>query len=223
MSLSAPRLGAGDLVDALDARPVRASDVVFRGRVWQVRRDTVDLGEAGEVVRDYVDHTGAVVVLALREDRGEPEVMVVQQYRHPVRSREWELPAGLLDVAGEPPLEAARRELAEEADLRAQRWDLLAEYHSSPGGLSEALRVYLARDLHDVPPHQRHRREGEEHGMPTGWVGLDTAVEAALAGRVRNAAFVIGVLAARASADRGWATLRPADDPWPAHPRSRDR
>lgn len=222
MTLGAPRLNLVDLVDLVEPRPVPTSEVALRGRVWDVRRDTVDLGEAGTVTREYVDHPGAVAVLALREDRGLAEVLLIQQYRHPVGAFEWELPAGLLDVDGEPAVVAAARELAEEADLRAERWDLLADYVSSPGGLSEALRVFLARDLSDVPAAETFEREGEERGMPTGWVDLDVAVEAVLAGRIRNATVAIGLLSAQLGLAQGWASLRPADEPWPAHPRLRE-
>jgi 8-oxo-dGDP phosphatase len=222
MTLDAPVAGAAELADVVDPRPVRASELALAGKVWDVRRETVDLGEAGEVVREFVDHPGAVAVLALRQDRGRDEVLLIQQYRHPVGAHEWELPAGLLDVAEEPPWTAAARELAEEADVRAARWDLLADYVSSPGGMSEALRVYLARDLSDVPEDERFDREHEEHGMPVRWAALDDAAAAVLAGRVRNATVVIGVLSALAARDRGWATLRPVDEPWTAHPRLRD-
>jgi ADP-ribose pyrophosphatase len=221
MSLSAPRATADELVDRVAPAPVRASVLALSGRVWDVRRERVDLGEAGEVVREFVDHPGAVAVLALRQDRGVDEILLVQQYRHPVGAHEWELPAGLLDVAGEEPWVAAARELGEEADLRAGRWDLLADYVSSPGGLSEALRVYLARDLADVPHAELFTREGEEHGMPTRWVDLDVAVDAVLAGRVRNATVAIGVLSAHVARARDWATLRPADTAWAGHPRLR--
>lgn len=218
MSLEAPRLHGDELQDRIEPRPVRETRLVYRGRVWDVRRDTVDLGEAGAVERDYVEHTGAVAVLALRQDRGLDEILMVQQYRHPVRALEWELPAGLLDVEGEPPQEAAARELAEEADLVARRWDVLVDYVSSPGGMSEALRIFLARDLADVPVADRHDRAAEEAGMPARWVPLDGAVEAVLAGRVRNATSVVGVLAARQLGEHGWRGLRGADAPWPAHP-----
>lgn len=223
MTLGAARLSLAELVDRVEPRPVPASEVALQGRVWDVRRDTVDLGEAGTVTREYVDHPGAVAVLALREDRGAAEVLLIQQYRHPIGAFEWELPAGLLDVDGESPVDAAARELAEEADLRAERWDLLADYVSSPGGLSEALRVFLARGLSDVPAAEAFEREGEELGMPTGWVDLDVAVKAVLAGRMRNATVAIGLLSAQQGRAQGWASLRPPDEPWPAHPRRRDQ
>jgi len=221
MTLSAPRVLPSELVDEVRPAPVRSSELLVAGHVWDVRREVVDLGDAGEVTRDYVDHPGAVSVVALRQDRGRDEVALVRQYRHPVRSHEWELPAGLLDVAGEPPVTAAARELAEEADLRAQRWDLLSEYFSSPGGLNEAKRIYLARDLSDVPEGERFEREAEEHGMPVRWASLDDTVEAILAGSMRNSAAAIGLLSAYASRARGWSSLRSADEPWTTHPAHR--
>ena len=192
--------------------------MVFDGMVWDVRRDTVDLGDAGEVTREYVEHPGAVAVLALREVDGHDQVLLIQQYRHPVGAFEWELPAGLLDVAGEPPWVGAARELHEEADLLASRWDVLIDFFGSPGGNSEALRIFLARDLTDVHEDERFSREGEERGMPVGWVDLDEAHEAVLQGQLHNPGAVIGILTAHAARARDWATLRPQDAPWPEHP-----
>lgn len=195
MALGAPRLGLTDVVDVLGRKPVTHSEVALRGRVWDVRRDTVDLGEAGSVVREYVAHPGAVAVLAVREDRGEPEILLIRQYRHPAGAEDWELPAGLLDVPGEDPVEAARRELLEEADLVAGSWELLLRCTTSPGGLDEVITIFVASELADVPEAERHRREGEELGMPTGWVPLSVAVQAVLGGQVRNAPMMLGVLA----------------------------
>ncbi|MGB7448488.1 MAG: NUDIX hydrolase [Ornithinimicrobium sp.] len=218
MSLAAPQATPAELVDEVRPEAVQSSEVVMSGFVWDVRRDVVDLGQAGEVTREYVDHPGAVSVVALRQDRGDDEVALIRQYRHPVRSHEWELPAGLLDVAGESGVAAAARELAEEADLRAERWDLLSEYFSSPGGLNEAKRIFLARELSDVPVDERFEREAEELGMPVRWARLDDAVEAVLAGSMRNSAAAIGLLAAYASRARGWSSLRRADESWTTHP-----
>lgn len=222
MSLKAPQVAGVDLSDRTAPRPVRHTEVAMHGAIWDVRRDTVDLGGAGgEVVREYVEHTGAVAVLALRSDRGRDEVLLIQQYRHPVGAFEWEIPAGLLDVAGEPPAEAAARELGEEADLVADQWAVLVDYVSSPGGNTEALRVYLATELSDVPADRRHQREAEEAGMPVCWVDLDAVVDAVLAGRLRNSTAAIAVLAAQRGRELGWSSLRSVDDPWLGQPRGR--
>lgn len=223
MSLAAPSAGISQLHDSLERAPVTDSEVLLRGRVWDVRRESVDLGPAGRVVREYVDHPGAVAVLAMRQDRGHDEILLIRQYRHPIGAHEWELPAGLLDVDGEAPVVAAARELAEEADLQAGRYDLLAQYVASPGGMNEALRIYLARELRDVPAQERHRRTEEEAGLEVVWAALDDVVEAVLAGKVGNAALVIGALQAQASRSRQWSTLRSPDEPWPEHPTIRFR
>jgi len=218
MSLDAQVLRGVDLTDRLEQCPVLDSTVVFKGVVWDVRRDTVDLGEAGTVRREYVDHPGAVSIVALRQVAGRDQVLLIQQYRHPVGAFEWELPAGLLDVAGEPPWLGAARELHEEADLIAGRWHVLIDYFGSPGGISEALRVFLARDLTGVRHGERFTREGEEHGMPVCWVDLDEAHEAVMAGQLHNPSAVVGILTAHAARARDWATVRPYDAPWPEHP-----
>jgi 8-oxo-dGTP pyrophosphatase MutT (NUDIX family) len=218
MSLDAPVLRGEDLSDRLERRPVRRSELALAGMVWDVRRDTVDLGDAGEVVREYVEHPGAVGILVLREVGGRDQVLLIQQYRHPVGAFEWELPAGLLDVAGEAAWLGAARELHEEVDLIAGRWDVLIDFFGSPGGNSEALRIYLARDLTEVQHDDLFTREDEEQAMPVGWVDLDEAHDAVLRGQVHNSGAVIGILAARAARACDWATLRPHDAPWPQHP-----
>jgi 8-oxo-dGTP pyrophosphatase MutT (NUDIX family) len=213
--LGVPVVAGAGLHDAVAHRRITSTETVFEGRVWDVVREVVELpGEDGptSVTRDLQRHPGAVTVLALDDDE---HVLFVQQYRHPVRRELWELPAGLLDVAGEPPLTAAQRELAEEADLRAERWDVVVDWFNSPGGSSEANRIYLARGLSAVPAEQRHTREDEERDMVPVRVPLAEAVEAVLAGRLGNPGTVIGVLAAAAARSTGWSTLRPADAPWP--------
>jgi 8-oxo-dGTP pyrophosphatase MutT (NUDIX family) len=207
-----PDAGEEPLRDRLERRPVLESTLAFEGRVWDVRRERVDLGRAGVVTRDFVDHTGAVAVLALDEhDRA----VVIQQYRHPVGAFDWEIPAGLLDVDGEPPEVTAARELHEEADLTAGSWATLVDHWSSPGGSSESLRIFLARDLTEVPVADRFARHGEELGMPQRRVALDELVEGVLDGRLHSPTLVIAVLAAQSWRARGWQGLRPADAPWP--------
>jgi 8-oxo-dGTP pyrophosphatase MutT (NUDIX family) len=202
------------LEDVFAPRKVLHSELIHHGAIWDILGESVDLGEAGVVQREVVHHPGAVAVLALDHH---DQVLMIQQYRHPIRMELWELPAGLLDIPGENPLVGAKRELAEEADLKAERWDLLIDWFNSPGGSDEAVRLYLARDIHPVPDHELHERVDEELGMLTRWVPLDQARDGVLAGRIHNPGSVVGVLAACASRDLGWSTLRPADSPWPEH------
>ena len=192
---------------------VARSETVFTGRVWDIRRDEFDYnGE--QLVRDYVDHTGAVAVLALDDD---DRALLIKQYRHPVRARDWEIPAGLLDVAAEDALAAAQRELAEEADLVAEEWAVLSEFYTSPGGSDEAIRIYLARGLR--PTAEVFARDAEEADIEVRWVPLDDVVDAVLARRVQNPSLVTAALVAHASRARGWSTLAPADTPWERRPR----
>jgi ADP-ribose pyrophosphatase len=197
----------GGPADRPAVRPVLEHTDLHHGKIWDLVSETVDLGDS-QVVREFVDHPGAVAVIALDED---DRVLLLRQYRHPVRAELWEPPAGLRDVDGEPPHVTAARELGEEADLRADSWSLLAEFANSPGGSNEHILVYLARDLSEVPEADRYTREDEEAAMVPVWVPLDEAVEAVLAGRLRSPSAAVGILAAAASRDRGWRTLRPVD------------
>lgn len=169
---------------------VLQSDLVHKGWVWDVRSDRVAYGD-GEIIREYVAHTGAVAVVAIDDDG---RVLLIQQYRHPIRHRDWELPAGLLDVVGEEPLLAAQRELAEEADLVAANWESLVSVWTTPGGNDEMIHVFLATGVSSAA--QAHEREDEEADIRVEWVALSDAVEAVLAGRMHNGILSIGVLAA---------------------------
>lgn len=211
-----PTQAAGPGADALlwdvpGQRPVLSTEERFRGKVWDVASDEVDLGDDRVVTRDFIRHTGAVVIMALNE-RG--EVYLVHQYRHPVGAECWEPPAGLLDAAGESPVEAAKRELHEEADLTAATWHVLTDYFPTGGASSEGTRVFLARDLTDVPHAERHERTDEERDMEGRWVPLDVMVASILAGGIHSSSAVVGGLALKASLADGLASLRPADAPW---------
>lgn len=181
---------AANLRDEPFTPEVLSSDLVYSGAVWDVRSDRVRYGE-GEMVRQYVAHTGAVAVVAL-DDEG--RVLLIQQYRHPIRHRDWELPAGLLDVENESPLRAAQRELAEEADLVANKWVPLVSTFTTPGGNSEVIHIYLATGISAAP--DIHVREDEEADIRVEWVPLSEAADAVMEGRMHNAILAVGVLAA---------------------------
>lgn len=201
------------LTDQPFSYPVSESILAWQGRIFDVVADTVDLGAQGAVPREYVQHPGAVAIVALDEAG---QVALVNQYRHPVREILWEFPAGLLDIGGESGLAAAKRELAEEADLTATDWHVLVDLYTSPGGTNEALRIYLARGLSSTKT--KFARFDEEATMQVRWLSLDDVVAGVQAGRLHNPTTVVGALATSAARQTNWATLRPADAPWAARP-----
>lgn len=167
-----------------------SSSVPFQGAAWDIRQDSLRYGE-GEITRHYVDHPGAVAVVAIDD---EDRVLLIQQYRHPIRTRDWELPAGLLDIEGEEPLVAAQRELAEETDLVAAHWEPLLSTFTTPGGSNEVVHFFLATGI--TSAEGAHAREDEEADIRVERVPLQDAVDAVLDGRMRNALLANGVLAA---------------------------
>ena len=116
-------------------------------------------------------------------------------------------------MAGEAQALTAARELAEETDVRAGRFDLLIDLHTSPGYSDESVRIFLARDLTPVPEDERHQRTDEEADLEIVWVDLDEAVAMVFRGEITNSISVGGLLSAARARDEGWATLRPATTP----------
>jgi 8-oxo-dGDP phosphatase len=191
--------------------PVVSSAELARGRLVTLRTDKVRTPDDQLAERDVVIHPGAVAVLALDDDQ---QVLLIRQYRHPVRRLLWEIPAGLRDVAGEQPWATARRELLEEAGYRARDWRVLADYYTSPGFSTERLRVFLARDLEFVPEAERDFvPEAEEAQLLPAWLPLDEAVRTVFAGELHNGVAALAILAAYAARSEGFAGLRPADAP----------
>lgn len=211
---------AGD--PAPRAWPVDSSADLLAVWLLTVRKDAVRTPAGSSLDRIAVTHPGAVVILALDErDR----VLMIRQYRAAVGRELWEVPAGLRDVAGEPLLATARRELEEETGYQAGTWHVLLDYFSSPGYTGERIRVFLARDL--VPPsaealarreaeraaRREAARDDEESYLACDWVPLADAAALALAGGLHSGPAVTAVLAGHAALSRGLAGLRPADAP----------
>lgn len=207
-------LGPGDVRDRPERWKVVERTTVFRGPVFGVRTDRVEMpadGGTEVVARDVIEHIGSVGVIAL-DDRD--RVLLLRQYRHPVGRMLWEAPAGLRDVEGEPLQKLAERELLEEAGYRAARWDTLVDVYPSSGMADERVRIFLARDVTEVPADEiDFERVHEEADMPVVWVPLEDAVRKVLAGDLHNMITCLGVLAAREARASGFAGLRPADAP----------
>lgn len=188
-----------------------SSETVYEGSILAVRVDEVRMPGGDTAKRDVVEHFGAVAVAAVNDDR---QIAMVFQYRHPLGRRLWELPAGLLDTAGEEPLTTAKRELQEEAGLAASDWRVLLETASSPGFTDESVRTYLATGLSHV---DRGDAEAEEADLSLHWFSLDKAADMVLSGEIVNASAAAGVLAAHAAVVDGKPT-RPVECPWQDRP-----
>lgn len=167
---------------------VNHSETVFHGKIWDVVRERFNYGET-ELTREFVKHSGAVAIIALDDQQ---RVLMIRQYRHPVRSYLWEIPAGLLDIEGEPRLTAAKRELHEEAGYFAENWSELASFYTTPGGNDELITIFLAEDLKHVGYHEQ--LEGEEVDMVKEWIPIREALASVLSAEVRSPSAMVAIM-----------------------------
>jgi ADP-ribose pyrophosphatase len=174
------------LDDAEEHWPVRTTETIWDGGApFSVHLDTLSAPASPEETFDrvVVQHPGAVVVLAVDErDRA----LVLHQYRHPVRRRMVELPAGLLDEPDEDPETAARRELREEALLEADHWEHLLTTYSSPGVTSERIEIFAATGLRTAADRGGFTPAHEEADMTSSWVPVVDLLDAFLARRITD-------------------------------------
>ncbi|MCQ9353405.1 NUDIX hydrolase [Corynebacterium sp. 153RC1] len=192
---------------------VQSTELLVDAPILAVRRDQVRMPKGSTAAREIVEHFGAVAVVAFDGAR----IAMIRQYRHAVGTRLWELPAGLLDVAQEDPLECAKRELQEEAGLAAQDWKLLIDVVLSPGFCDETVRVYLAQSLSEVP--RPEAGDDEEADLTFEWLALEGAVEMVLSQQVHNSTAVAGILTAW-QVLKGGAQAQDADQPFELRPQA---
>ena len=165
------------------------SRTVFEGRVITVTFDKVRLENGAESTREVVHHHGGACIAALTEA---DEIYLVRQYRYALGQELWELPAGKLE-AGEEPFEAAKRELAEECGLTADRFVDLHPFYPTVGYCSEVIYTWLATGLHPVP---MHLDEGEF--LTPEKIPFAEALAMVLDGRIRDGKTVAGLLKVQA-------------------------
>jgi 8-oxo-dGTP pyrophosphatase MutT (NUDIX family) len=181
--------------DRPESWPVHDVECIWNGAApFSVRRDLVSVpGHPDETFgRLVLEHPGAVMVLAVDEQE---RALVLHQYRHPAAMRFVELPAGLLDVEGEDPEQAARRELQEEGLILAAEWTHLFTTYPSPGLSSERLAYFLARDLSPAPDRGGFEPAHEEADMTVDWVPVDDLLDGVREGRIADGPTAQAVLA----------------------------
>ena len=125
------------------------SKVVYEGKVITVIKDDVEVADGHKSFREVVLHSGGVVIVALKDN---DTILLIKQYRYPLKQVNFELPAGKLEI-GENPDEACKRELEEETGYQAKTWKSLGYINTTPGICTEKLYLYLAKDLEFVGEH----------------------------------------------------------------------
>jgi ADP-ribose pyrophosphatase len=165
------------------------AELAYKGKVFDVYKDTIVEPNGKEATREIVRHSGSVVMLAVDESKNhdDPEVILIRQYRHAAGQYLVELPAGRID-ANEPTLAAAKRELIEETGFRAKRWTPLIKYFASPGFVGEWMQIYLARDLRNG--HATPEEDEQIELLPT---PLSQAMEMVAAGKIHDGKTLIGL------------------------------
>jgi 8-oxo-dGDP phosphatase len=165
---------------------------VHQGYVWSVAVAEFVDPDGGTFTRDIVRSPGAVGVVPLVFDaEGNPSVVLVSQYRPPYERSIIEIPAGMRDIAGEEPVEVARRELVEEAGLAAGHLELLTEIYPSPGMTDSVTSIFLATDCTATDVD---RQGPEEDHMELLHLPLADAMAMVLTGEIADAKTVIGLL-----------------------------
>ena len=195
------------------------SELLAQGPIIGLRRDTVAMPGGGSATREILEHFGAAAIVALDEHH---RIALIHQYRHAFGQRLWEIPAGLLDLAGETALECAQRELHEETGARAAHWAVLGDIATSPGISDEATRIFLARDIQKADDDPAAAAEignsgDEEADMQLEWVELADAVGMVCAGEITNASAVTGILLAHQHLQAG-TQLRSVEAPFELRP-----
>lgn len=169
------------MFDQIRTLKAKQRSVEYRGKIWAIVKESFDLADQ-ELTRDFMQHMGAVAVLAVNQNE---EILTIHQYRHPVGANLVEIPAGLLDFAQESPLEAAKRELLEETGYTANDWSTLVDFCTSPGSSSEAVRIFLAKDL-SFAGFDSSTLDAEETELEPKWVSLSELLSLIAEGKLSS-------------------------------------
>ena len=177
------------------ALPVLSRREIYSGRVLRLEVDEVREPNGATGIREVVRHRGSVAALPVHEDG---RVVLVQQWRHPIGTLMWELPAGLMN-AGESPAEGAARELEEETGLKAARIEPIADFYTTPGFCDERMYVFRASGLTQGPP-----RPDDDEEIEVKTCSLQEALAMIQGGEIREGKTLVALLfeAQRRGAER---------------------
>jgi ADP-ribose pyrophosphatase len=175
------------VIKSLKAK-VLSSKTVFRGRVFDVTRDRVVEPNGITAIREVIQHSGSVVIMAIDNSHNETRVLLERQYRYSAQNYLLELPAGRVDP-GEKVLTAGKRELLEETGYTARKWRQVLHFFPSPGFLNETMTVLLAQNLR-TGTARPEADESIEHEL----VPLSRALKLIQTSRIRDGKTIAGIL-----------------------------
>jgi len=164
------------------------SELIYRGKILNLRRDVVELPDGRQASREVVEHSGAIGVVALTKDK---HVYLVRQYRYPIGKVTLEIPAGKLEE-GEDPLDCAMRELKEEAGIEAGHWEPLLTFYTTPGFSNEIMHLFLATEL-----SKKEASPDQDEFLQVVSLPLEEALEKVRKGEIVDAKTILSLLLVR--------------------------
>ncbi|MBO4251073.1 MAG: NUDIX hydrolase [Clostridia bacterium] len=159
-------------------------NVVYSGKILNLRKDSVLLPDGKTGIREIVEHSGGSAVLCEKNGK----VLMVKQFRYAYREELWEIPAGKVN-AGEEPIDTAFRELEEEGGVKADKMDLMFTMYPSPGYTSEVIRIYRATGLTETRPHL-----DEDEFLSAKWIEKPRLKEMIDSGEIKDAKTLVALL-----------------------------
>ena len=167
-------------------------DAVFDGKLLHVRKDKVLLPNGETSVREYIEHPGAVALVPYL-DNG--DILLLNQFRYPLKKVFIELPAGKIDP-GETPEQTGMRELEEETGLKAEKLTFLTTIHPCIGYSDEVIHIYEAFGLSEGVKHT-----DDEEFIETFSLSLEDALKKVKTGEITDVKTMIGLLSAKLRKD----------------------
>ena len=163
------------------------SESIYKGRIFEVTKDTALLENGKEVLRDVVHHSGGVTVIPITDNN---EILMVRQYRYPHHKAILEIPAGKIEP-GEKHYDCGKRELLEETGCTCKSYEYLGEILPTPAYVSEVIQLYIAKGL-----EFSRQRLDEDEFLDVEKIPMEKAVEMVMNGEITDSKTQIGVLKA---------------------------
>ena len=166
------------------------SKTTYEGKLITIRVDKLSRDGGKQFVREIAEVSDSVAISAIDQQQ---RILLIRQYRHPMKRPVWEIPAGRIDNLEEDPKDTALRELREEADVLAEKIQLMTVFGNSVGWTTERTYVYIAHDLKGTTEYERHN---EEIDIEKIWIPIEEAQNMVADGSIDDSKTIIGILLA---------------------------